>query len=794
MSYGIGAVGFGPPSALAAYKLFVKTSEQQLAKFRDQSYVQDAIDYFKKKAGEVKSVDEFLADRKLVEFTLKAFDLSGETLYMGRAKKVLQESVDDPNAIVNRLLDPRYKTMTTAFDFATLGVSKLQQPGFIDDIVEKFVLSQFEQTAGLQNEALTTALQFRRQAAGITNPYDILGNGTLREVVTTVLGWPAQTAQQTIERQREMIANSIEITSFQVQSQRAQVKSPAEIRQLDVYNLNGAIEIAAATKSVVSTLRGQITEILGFYTTYADRQANPTAELAAEMPTQSAAIPGLRDLRGLLGAAQTALGGVRGSLGRLDALIDSAANPIADLAAAKADFQTLYTTLRDQITVAGFGDYYDKGSLLGAAGAPAAPAPVTVNTAGRQVTIRSHDLAGMVAALDQANVLMQSATDQAGIDVARSQLAVTLSTLGETEANVGYDIGYLDAGVAAVPFWNVALDTAQLHQGQETLSRATTAVRDVRTLLDRIEAIAKQSADLDVGADRTALNTEHTTLRQQIFDKIAGAAFNGESLLDAATAGDTYTYTFLGSETVRTTRSDLLATITSALGADILSQASANAVLGAVDGVIADKLDQTSASLATDGATVGLLADYLDPRGKVDARYRALVTGLNETITNANFSGGDLKNVNLLERWSVDLQVTANGSAGPVRLAAATDFRVTVEDVLKTGRDALPGGLVFDASNPAYQALIQADLAASQIEAALGQTRLTLAAERDLTWAEGTTDRNAPATHVPEASEYTDRIVERYLTMIDAQQNSAASATYLTGLLRPISLGISIKA
>ncbi len=794
MSYGIGAVGFGPPSALAAYKLFLKNGEQQLAKFREQSYVQDAIDYFKRKVADVKSVDDFIKDDKLVQFTLKAFNLDGETLYMGRARKVLQESVDDPDAIVNRLVDPRYKIMTQAFDFATLGVSKLQQSSFIEDVVNKFVLHQFQQTAGLQNSAVTTALQFREQASGITSALDILGNTTARQVVSTVLGWPVQTVNQSIERQQALIQERIDVKGFQLTAKATAVKSAAEIRQLDVYNLNGAIEIANSTKKVVSALRDQINALLGTYQAQQSRQASPDAALAAEMPTQATAIPGLRDLRGLLGAAQGALGQVHSGIDKLDDLIDDAANPVADLATAKADFQALYTQIRGQITAAGFGDYYDKGSLLGASGAPAAPSPVTVNTAGRQVTIRSHDLAGVVAALDQANSLMQSATDQASVDVVRSQITQTLSTLGTAETQVGYDIGYVDAGVTAVPFWNVSLDTAQLHQGQETLSRATSTLTQVRGLLNQIQAVAQQSANLDVGADRSALNTQYQTLRQQIVDKIGTAAYNGENLLDAAAFGDTYSYTFLGAESVRTTRSDLLATITAALGADISSQANANAVLTAARGTITDKIDQTQASLKTDTATVELLADRLDPRGKVDASFRYLVKNLNDTITNANFNGGDFKNVNLLERWSVDLKITDNGTGGMVKLSAAADFRVLVENVLKAGRDALPGGTSFDSANPGYQALIQANIAAGQIEAALNQNSLILAGQRDQIWAAGRADREAPAIQIPDASEYTDRIVERYLTMIDAQQNNASSNSYLTGLLRPISLGYSIKA
>jgi hypothetical protein len=114
--------------------------------------------------------------------------------------------------------------------------------------------------------------------------------------------------------------------------------------------------------------------------------------------------------------------------------------------------------------------------------------------------------------------------------------------------------------------------------------------------------------------------------------------------------------------------------------------------------------------------------------------------------------------------------------------------------VLKAGRDALPGGTSFDSANPGYQALIQANIAAGQIEAALNQNSLILAGQRDQIWAAGRADREAPAIQIPDASEYTDRIVERYLTMIDAQQNNASSNSYLTGLLRPISLGYSIKA
>ena len=61
---------------------------------------------------------------------------------------------------------------------------------------------------------LSEALSFRAQASGITSVDQILGDSTLRTVVTTALGIPEQIAFQDIGAQEQAISSKLDIKQF----------------------------------------------------------------------------------------------------------------------------------------------------------------------------------------------------------------------------------------------------------------------------------------------------------------------------------------------------------------------------------------------------------------------------------------------------------------------------------------------------------------------------------------------------------------------------------------------------
>ena len=77
--------------------------------------------YFKAHIGAIKSVDDFIGNPRIYNYTLKAFGLSDISYAKGLIRKVLEGGVDNSSSLANKLADHRYKDLATAFNFAKYG-------------------------------------------------------------------------------------------------------------------------------------------------------------------------------------------------------------------------------------------------------------------------------------------------------------------------------------------------------------------------------------------------------------------------------------------------------------------------------------------------------------------------------------------------------------------------------------------------------------------------------------------------------------------------------------------------
>ncbi|MDP3408768.1 DUF1217 domain-containing protein [Bosea sp. (in: a-proteobacteria)] len=164
--------------------------------------------------GEIKSIDDFMANDRIYRFAMKAFGLEEMTYAKGLIRKVLSEGVDGSNTFANKLSDPRYKELATTFNFARYGSAttsfdKTQKP-----IAERYVRQVFEEQQGSQNENVRLALYFERKASGIKNAYEVLADPALLKVVQTALGIPSSTSMIPIDKQAEMIAKKLDFATL----------------------------------------------------------------------------------------------------------------------------------------------------------------------------------------------------------------------------------------------------------------------------------------------------------------------------------------------------------------------------------------------------------------------------------------------------------------------------------------------------------------------------------------------------------------------------------------------------
>lgn len=204
-------LAIGGLSALTAFRLAEQRGEKGLEITRRDPMVSREIDYFKDNIDKVSSVDELFRNYRLVKFVLESVGLDNEIQYLGRAKKILSERVDDDNALMNRLTDKRWKSAAELLQLGEKGIDNLKSQATKDKLIDYFVKFKYEETLRQQNSAVPLARYFIAKADSISNAYEILGDAKLRHVVTTTLGLPLEIAYQEVETQAEAVTRRLDI-------------------------------------------------------------------------------------------------------------------------------------------------------------------------------------------------------------------------------------------------------------------------------------------------------------------------------------------------------------------------------------------------------------------------------------------------------------------------------------------------------------------------------------------------------------------------------------------------------
>lgn len=141
--------------------------------------------YYLANIGNVKSADDLLKNDRLFGYVMKAFGLSDMIYAKGLIKQVFQGGITSTSALANRLADPRYKALATAFNFAKYGNLTTTFSSTKDSVVTQYNRQTLEENAGQQSDGVRLALYFQRKASTVTSSYGILGDAALLKVVQT---------------------------------------------------------------------------------------------------------------------------------------------------------------------------------------------------------------------------------------------------------------------------------------------------------------------------------------------------------------------------------------------------------------------------------------------------------------------------------------------------------------------------------------------------------------------------------------------------------------------------------
>ena len=209
-------------STLTNYSLIARDLDRSELAVRKQPAIQRETDYYLAKIGSVKSVEEFVSDRRLLNYAMSAFGLADMSYAKAFVRKILIEGQDSQSAFVNKLADKRYLEFAKTFDFKNYGAATTAFGSVQKGVVDKYVRQSLESQAGANDEGVRLALYFRRVAPTLTNVTEILADKALNEIVKTALRLPDVFSLVNIDRQIQTLEKRVDLGDF---------KNPAKLDQ-----------------------------------------------------------------------------------------------------------------------------------------------------------------------------------------------------------------------------------------------------------------------------------------------------------------------------------------------------------------------------------------------------------------------------------------------------------------------------------------------------------------------------------------------------------------------------------
>ena len=220
------------------------------------------IDYYESVLESVESVDQLLADKRVVTFLKKAYGFEKETspLFLQSLRSALVSDAADSASFVNKAGNERFREIAGAFNFASDGSVKrvalgsVQDPNSLLETQDLYVRQTMEVTAGEQNEGVRLALYFQRKAPSITSAYSFLADKALFAFVTTALSLPDAVANMDTDMLASLLKKRIDFEDF---------KDPEKLEKFIArFTALYDMENRQTSSSIPSLLLGQ-TEVVG---------------------------------------------------------------------------------------------------------------------------------------------------------------------------------------------------------------------------------------------------------------------------------------------------------------------------------------------------------------------------------------------------------------------------------------------------------------------------------------------------------------------------------------------------
>ena len=210
--YGTSSAASGNP--ISALQSAEKNQTIDIAAEAKQTSVARDIAAFTAGIASAKTPDALLSNPAVLKVLLTANGLGDQVGYPALAKQALLSNPANTTALANQLSNTAWKTTASTYQFATAGLSIIQQPAVQAKLASAYAEVLWRQSLDAANPGLSNALTFRAEASTITGVDQVLGDPILRDVVTTTLGLPLEIAFQPLQTQEKAITSRLDLATF----------------------------------------------------------------------------------------------------------------------------------------------------------------------------------------------------------------------------------------------------------------------------------------------------------------------------------------------------------------------------------------------------------------------------------------------------------------------------------------------------------------------------------------------------------------------------------------------------
>lgn len=198
-----------PLSGLAGWAFLKRTQTSQTAAYVASPEIKRDEAYFRSKIGGIKTAEQLVSDRRLLQVALGAFGLDQDINNKFFIRKVLEDGTLTTDALANRLADKQYFAFSQAFGFGDYTTPSTQLSDFADQILKQYETRSFEAAVGQQNDSLRLALNAERELPTLAKRnltedtlwFTVMGSAPLRQVFQTAFGLPSSFGSLDLDRQ-----------------------------------------------------------------------------------------------------------------------------------------------------------------------------------------------------------------------------------------------------------------------------------------------------------------------------------------------------------------------------------------------------------------------------------------------------------------------------------------------------------------------------------------------------------------------------------------------------------------